>query len=82
MDVARNYSLYHVKLETIFEAPFSGRGYVMGTWDDFLDMDVLPLDADGRGLGEPQRMLQGWYSGCASGLPSNLSCAESSSPHV
>jgi hypothetical protein len=44
---------------TVLEAPFVGRGYVWGMWDDTLRVWATPLDAAGFPSGPREMIISG-----------------------
>jgi hypothetical protein len=65
LDLHRNYSLYRVALETLFEAPFSGAGYFWGAWDDWVDLSLTPLTPSGDlDVNATAKLFDSWYMGC------------------
>lgn len=67
VEMPMNTSVYRAHMDTIFTAPFTGVGYFVGAFDDFIDMNLTKLDSDGSAVGESERVLSSGYPGCASG---------------
>lgn len=63
MNLPYNTSLYRVHMDTIFSAPFTGVGYLIGAYDDFADLRLTKLSADGETVTDEGLIISSGYNG-------------------
>eukprot|EP00892_Ulva_mutabilis_P008260 jgi/Ulvmu1/5806/UM025_0061.1 len=63
MNMPYNTSLYRVRMDTIFTPHFTGVGYFVGAYDDFADMRLTKLNADGEIITDYGLVISSDYPG-------------------
>lgn len=63
MNLPYTTSPYRVRMDTTFSAPFTGVGYFIGAFDDFVDMHLAALNADGEAVTEDELVISSSYVG-------------------
>jgi len=62
MNMPQQWNTYRMRMQTIFTAPFSGVGYFVVNSDDYVEMRMTQLGADGVQVSQNELILDAPYT--------------------
>ena len=62
MNMPQQWNTYRMRMQTIFTAPFSGVGYFVVNSDDYVEMRMTQLGADGVQVSHNELILDAPYT--------------------